>query len=252
MGKSGSTQRLFSTLPALPCTCFTQTALSQLCGVPDYLLRLTQSLARYNPYVNGSYGVSSAAHFGSSSIPSAHYPPRPSSSIPPYDPYAPPRRPVVPPAATASTSSAPGRPFMEHAMHSLMSFQPYSSSILLFSAWIGPSLLLLNAPVCAYISVTISRVYALHSESTSQMDRRSQSLTFSITNDIVTKLESKRSVVIFPLRNLSSPRLALNINYGCIAHRRHIIPLQRPFDLLLDLALSNFHLPVKSVSTPMR
>lgn len=134
----------------------TQTALSQLCGVPDYLLRLTQFVTRYNPYVNGSYGVSSAAHFGSSSIPSAHYPPRPSSSIPPYDPYAPPRRPVVPPAATASTSSAPGRPFMEHAMHSLMSFQPYSSSIPLFSAWIGPSLLLLSALVCAYISVMIS------------------------------------------------------------------------------------------------
>lgn len=201
--KSGSAQRPFLTLLALPCTCFTQMSLPQWCGCA-VLLRLTQSsVTRYNPYVNGSYGVSPAAHFGSSSIPSAHYPPRPSSSIPPYDPYAPPRRPVVPPAATASTSSTPGRPFMEHAMHSLMSFQPYNSSIPLFSGWIGPSLLLLNAQVCAYMSVTMTWVHTLHSESTSQMDRRSQVLHFSITNDIVTKLESKRSVVSSPLRTCS-------------------------------------------------
>ncbi|KZT72828.1 hypothetical protein DAEQUDRAFT_743461 [Daedalea quercina L-15889] len=91
-----------------------------------------------------------------------HYPPAASSSsgaIPRYDPYAPPRRPAVPPPPTPA-SAAPPPPNIR------FKFSPFFR---------------VERAVSAIVECP---------ESTSSMDRKQQSLTFSMTNDVVAKLNS--------------------------------------------------------------
>ncbi|KAH9837202.1 PINIT domain-containing protein [Rhodofomes roseus] len=82
-----------------------------------------------------------------------------SGTIPRYDPYAPPRRPNVPPASSAATAAV-APPGIHFSPSPFFKVQRSVSSIV-------------ECP-----------------ESTSSMDRRQQSLSFTINNDVLTKLNS--------------------------------------------------------------
>ncbi|KAI0825049.1 PINIT domain-containing protein [Trametes gibbosa] len=86
-----------------------------------------------------------------------------SSSIPRYDPYAPPRRPPAPAPTVASSSTAPAPP-------------PPPSIRFKYSPFFKVDRLISSIVECP--------------ESTSSMDRRSSSLSFSLTTDIIAKLNS--------------------------------------------------------------
>ncbi|PSS37690.1 hypothetical protein PHLCEN_2v514 [Hermanssonia centrifuga] len=124
-------------------------------------VRISGIYSPYRPNGESSYATSSSQSIYSSPTASTSgYTARPSgtSNIPHYDPYAPPRKPVVPPAPTVpSTSSSPGIQFK----HS-----PFFR-----------------------IERAVSSVIECP-ESTSQIDRKSQSLNFTISSDVATKLSS--------------------------------------------------------------
>ncbi|KIP11381.1 hypothetical protein PHLGIDRAFT_114515 [Phlebiopsis gigantea 11061_1 CR5-6] len=121
------------------------------------ILSTVRASTMYNTYTNGTYSVSQAASFAAPSITPTHYQPRPPSAIPAYDPYAPPRRPAAPPAAAPSTSTSPGLQFKHSPFYR--------------------------------VERTVSSVTECP-ESTSQIDRRSQSVSFYLSTDVLAKLES--------------------------------------------------------------
>ncbi|KAI0375084.1 hypothetical protein BV20DRAFT_960150 [Pilatotrama ljubarskyi] len=122
----------------------------------------------YTPRSNGESSYSTHTHAYAPPPPTVAYQPAGSSSstIPRYDPYAPPRRPAVPapaPApATASSSVPPPAP--------------------------PPGIRFKYSPFFRVERVLSPIVEC--PESTSSMDRRSQSLSFTMTNDILAKLNS--------------------------------------------------------------
>ncbi|KAI0778270.1 PINIT domain-containing protein [Trametes elegans] len=85
-----------------------------------------------------------------------------SSTIPRYDPYAPPRRPTAPASAAASPSAPPAPP--------------------------APSIRFKYSPFFRVERLVSSIVEC--PESASSLDRRSQSLSFTMTNDVIAKLNS--------------------------------------------------------------
>lgn len=108
------------------------------------------------PYASAS----SSHHTYAPPVASSHSYGSSTSAIPRYDPYAPPRRPAAP---AASTSAAPP----------------------------GPSILFKPSPFFRVERAVSSIVEC--PESTSSMDRRQQSLSFTINNDILSKLNSSSS-----------------------------------------------------------
>ncbi|KAJ3538088.1 hypothetical protein NM688_g6572 [Phlebia brevispora] len=114
------------------------------------------SYTSYRAAADNSYTSSSHSVYSTGASSSSVYRP-PTSSIPRYDPYAPPRRPAPPTAGTSSGSA-----------HSNIQFK--------YSPFFKVEKLVSTVIECP--------------ESTSQMDRKQQLLTFTITNDISAKLAS--------------------------------------------------------------
>ncbi|KAI8990516.1 PINIT domain-containing protein [Trametes punicea] len=131
------------------------------------IMQRVRQTGYYVPRQNGEPSYSTHSHhYAAPPPPTVAYQPSSSSSataIPRYDPYGPPRRPAAPAPPAASSPSVPAQP-------------------------LAPSIRFKYSPFFR-VERLVSPIVECP-ESTSHMDRRSQSLTFTITNDIIAKLNS--------------------------------------------------------------
>ena len=151
--------------------------------------RTQSSVCRYN--YQPTYSTSHNSYSGAAST-SSYYSPR--SNLPHYDPYAPPRRPTVPSTTTApSTSTSPGNSSHTKRKHGTEEMQPSLSSrpLSFMSSEQYLVSLSVQVPHCLRVYGTMFPDKSL-AESTSQMDRKAQSLTFQITPEVLSKLQSTR------------------------------------------------------------
>ncbi|KAI9065812.1 hypothetical protein FKP32DRAFT_1646795 [Trametes sanguinea] len=130
------------------------------------IMQRVRQTGYYAPRQNGEPSYSAHNHYPVAPPPTVAYQPASSSSatvIPRYDPYAPPRRApaAAPAAASSSTAPAPA---------------PAPSIRFKYSPFFRVERLVSPIVECP--------------ESTSSMDRRSQALSFTITNDVIAKLNS--------------------------------------------------------------
>lgn len=151
---------------------------------------------RYTSYVPqpNSYGIPPQTHYGTSA--SSHYQARPlgTSAMSTYDSYTPSRRPGMPatPSATPSSSASPSM-----FIHFLYIDSSHRVSGIQFkhSPFFRIERMVSSVVECPGTVPPITSLASAHPavlESSSQMDRRQQSVSFYITNDVIQKLESKR------------------------------------------------------------